>query len=189
MFVAGLGATQFAESAALELLRSLTGEPEMSEAVELAATDPANPWGALLKWPESAAALTRTAGASVILVNGALAAYLRAGNPEIQVFLPEAEPGRSRLARAVADALRRRAAREHAQAVEDHERGLERDRRRGLLISKINGAAASMHPLASFLLEAGFVLGALGYHLPRPSTAQRRLVDDSGKTVSVTGRP
>ncbi|HXJ92962.1 MAG TPA: DEAD/DEAH box helicase [Terriglobia bacterium] len=171
MFVAGLGATQFAEPAALELLRSLAREPQGTEApevLELAATDPANPWGALLKWPASEASLSRTAGASVILVNGALAAYLRRGNDELQVFLPESEPGRSHTARAIAGALRRRAEREQALAAADRERSLARDRRRGLLIGKVNGVTASTHPLAHFLSEAGFALGALGYHFPRP---------------------
>ncbi len=175
MFVAGLGATQFAEPAALELLRSLAGEPECAEAVELAATDPANPWGALLKWPETGTALTRTAGASVILVNGSLAAYRRAGSTEIQVFLPEAEPERSRTAEAVAGCLASRALREHALFSSDRERGLERDRRRGLLIGRINGEVASAHLLARALEEKGFVLGARGYHRPRsvPQPATR----------------
>ncbi|HEV2424154.1 MAG TPA: DEAD/DEAH box helicase [Terriglobia bacterium] len=167
MFVAGLGATQFAEPAALELLRSLSGEPEAAEAVELAATDPANPWGALLKWPESAAALTRTAGASVILVNGSLAVYRRAGSAEIQVFLPEGEPDRSRTAAGVAACLLGRAQHEHALFTRDRERGLERDRRRGLLIARINGGNASAHPLAPSLEANGFLPGARGYHLPR----------------------
>jgi ATP-dependent Lhr-like helicase len=183
MFVAGLGATQFGEAAALELLRSLAGEPDTPEVVSLAATDPANPWGALLKWPESESALTRTAGASVILVNGALAAYLRSGNPEIHVFLPETEPGRSRVARAVAGALRERAEREYAQAVHDRERGLERDRRRGVLITKINGLAASLHPQARFLQEAGFVAGALGYHLPRKTSHDLPPGDEAGNAT------
>jgi ATP-dependent Lhr-like helicase len=174
MFVAGLGATQFAEPAALELLRSLAQEPESAEAVELAATDPANPWGALLKWPESGAALTRTAGASVILVNGSLAAYRRAGSTELQVFLPEAEPDRSRAADAVAACLARRAQHEHALFARDRERGVERDSRRGLLIGRINGGNASANPLARALETKGFVLGARGYHLPRriPSTEE-----------------
>lgn len=167
MFVAGLGAAQFAEPAAVELLRSLAQEPESAEAVELAATDPANPWGALLKWPESAAALTRTAGAGVILVNGSLGAYRRAGSTETQVFLPEAEPARSRTADAIAICLARRAEREHALAASDRERGLERDHRRGLLIGTINGEAASAHALARFLEAKGFVYGSRGYHLPR----------------------
>jgi ATP-dependent helicase Lhr and Lhr-like helicase len=172
MFVAGLGATQFAEPAALELLRSLAREPEVAEApevLELAATDPANPWGALLKWPASEAPLSRAAGASVILVNGALAAYLRGGSPDLQVFLPGAEPSRSQMARAIASALRLRAEREQARAAADRERGLARDHRRGLLVGRINGVTASTHPLARSLDEAGFVLGALGYHWPRPT--------------------
>ena len=167
LFVAGLGATRFAEPAALELLRSLAPAPETPVAVELAAADPANPWGAVLPWPETEAALTRSAGASVILVNGALTAYLRSGNPDIQVFLPETEPASSQAARALANALRRRAEREHVLAAEERERGLERDHRRGLLISTVNGQAPSAYPLARFLEEAGFALGALGYHLPR----------------------
>src|SRR6202022_3231389 len=52
-FVAGLGATQFAQPAALDLLRSLRSgvEPDKPEMVAMAATDPANPYGSVLKWP------------------------------------------------------------------------------------------------------------------------------------------
>ena len=50
-FVAGLGATQFALPGALDLLRSLREKPDDPEIAVLAATDPANPYGATLKWP------------------------------------------------------------------------------------------------------------------------------------------
>ena len=50
-FVAGLGATQFAMPGALDLLRSLRDAPDDPEVAVLAATDPANPYGATLKWP------------------------------------------------------------------------------------------------------------------------------------------
>src|SRR4029434_9680369 len=50
-FVAGLGATQFAMPGALDLLRSLRDAPDEVEIAVLAATDPANPYGATLKWP------------------------------------------------------------------------------------------------------------------------------------------
>src|SRR5206468_3273502 len=50
-FVAGLGATQFAMPGALDLLRALRDAPDETEVVMLAATDPANPYGATLKWP------------------------------------------------------------------------------------------------------------------------------------------
>jgi ATP-dependent Lhr-like helicase len=51
MFVAGLGAAQFAMPAALDMLRGLRSEPETLETLFLAATDPANPYGASLPWP------------------------------------------------------------------------------------------------------------------------------------------
>src|SRR4030095_8646910 len=50
-FVAGLGATQFAMPGALDLRRSLRDAPDEVEIAVLAATDPANPYGATLKWP------------------------------------------------------------------------------------------------------------------------------------------
>jgi ATP-dependent Lhr-like helicase len=50
-FVEGLGGAQFALSAAIERLRSMrTDEP--AGALVLAATDPANPFGATLPWPK-----------------------------------------------------------------------------------------------------------------------------------------
>src|SRR6202043_2592989 len=51
MFVAGLGAAQFAMPAAVDMLRSLRSEPEIPESLFLAATDPANLYGTVLPWP------------------------------------------------------------------------------------------------------------------------------------------
>ncbi len=51
-FVGGLAATQFALPAAVDLLRSVRDEPDAPQTVCLAATDPANPYGAILKWPQ-----------------------------------------------------------------------------------------------------------------------------------------
>ena len=106
-FAADLGATQFAMPAAVDLLRSLRiSEGDKSEMLQLAATDPANPYGALLRWPaapDAGSSLTRSVGARVILCNGALVAYLRRGNPNVQVFLPEEEPQRSQVAKSVAE--------------------------------------------------------------------------------------
>ena len=63
-FAAELGATQFAMPAAVDLLRSLRSntQAEGIETVILAATDPANPYGAVLRWPsppEEGSSLTR----------------------------------------------------------------------------------------------------------------------------------
>ncbi len=167
-FVAGLGATQFALGGALDLLRSLRQAPAEPEVVVLSAADPANPYGATLKWlafaPVGASAgqappvpvtakagrgPTRTVGATVMLVDGALAAYLARGDRQLLTFLPEAEPERSKAARAVAHTLIDRA----------REGG---DAPRGMLIEEIDGAPASLHALAPFLAEAGFASGAMG---------------------------
>ena len=116
-FVAGLGATQFALPAAVDLLRQLRTAPpdEKPEFVQLAATDPANPYGSVLRWPDLPVAeedaetaprvLTRAAYAEVILRNGQLVAWLRRGNPNILVFLPPEEPERSQAASGLAHFL------------------------------------------------------------------------------------
>jgi ATP-dependent Lhr-like helicase len=171
-FIADLGATQFALPAAVELLRSLrTRPPEaLSEAVMLAATDPANPYGALLRWPvmpEYNSLLTRSVGARVVLVDGALAAYLRRGNPSIHVLLPDEEPAHSRMARMLAEAL-------VTSVTHDIEVGEPRSRG-GMLISHVNGIEVNKHPIATFLLEAGFRASPRGFNLQRKVVAFERL--------------
>jgi ATP-dependent Lhr-like helicase len=162
-FAADLGATQFAMPAAVELLRSLRTEREgeRCEMLMLAATDPANPYGALLRWPgggDAASSLTRSVGARVVLCDGALVAYLRRGNPNVQVFLPEEEPGRGNVARALAEFL---VARVRGDREEDAAG------RAGLLIATVNGVAVAESELAGALLDAGFVAGAMGFNVRR----------------------
>ncbi|HTU58758.1 MAG TPA: hypothetical protein VMF89_09995 [Polyangiales bacterium] len=171
-FVAGLGATQFALPAAVDLLRSLRNalSPEKPEIVSIAATDPANPYGSVLRWPQTAPSedegsdaaprsLTRTVGASVILRNGELIAYLRRNNPNLQVFLPPEEPDRSHAARDLAHFL--------ATQVQEQLRDEEARRHGGLLISTINGQPVHQHWLARFLKDAGFAPAPLGFHMRR----------------------
>ncbi|HUB30886.1 MAG TPA: DEAD/DEAH box helicase [Terracidiphilus sp.] len=167
-FVAGLGATQFALPAALDLLRQLRTEPpaERPEFVQLAASDPANPYGSVLHWPElppleedSDAAprvLTRAAYAEVILRNGRLIAWLRRSNPNLLVFLPADEPERSQVAAGLA----------HFLCARGQERMLGA-RHQGVLITSINGQPVAAHFLARFLMDAGFYSGPLGMHLRR----------------------
>lgn len=147
-FVAGLGAAQFATPGALDLLRGLRESPDEPEVLLLAATDPANPYGAVLRWPESPTRqLTRSVGAAVILVDGALAAYVTRGEKEIVTFLPDSEPNQSRVAHSIAGAL--------AAVV----RG---GRRRAMLITEVNGQPVARSPMARFFTEAGFAASALG---------------------------
>jgi ATP-dependent Lhr-like helicase len=59
-------------------------------AVTLAATDPANPYGAALPWPEREAGHRpgRKAGALVVLVDGALGLYVERGGKTLLTFPP-----------------------------------------------------------------------------------------------------
>jgi ATP-dependent Lhr-like helicase len=159
-FVAGLGAAQFAMPAAVDLLRSMREPDDTPKTVVLAATDPANPFGAIVKWPagsadreaatgESRRGPTRTVGALVVIVDGAAAAYLRRGDRELLLWLPEEEPQRTRVGREVARMLMRLA----ASRDEGH---------RGMLIGEINGIAGAQHPATRLFFEQGFAATALG---------------------------
>jgi len=174
-FVAGLGATQFALPAAIDLLRSLRNAPQIPESgkpefVLLAATDPANPYGSTLKWPELPAeaedtesaprVLTRAAYAQVVLCAGRLVAWLRRGNPNLLVFLPVDEPDRSH----IAEGLARFLAELGQNRLQQEQTG---NHHSGYLISTINGLSVAVHPIAHALHEAGFHAGPLGMHLRR----------------------
>jgi ATP-dependent Lhr-like helicase len=161
-FAADLGATQFAMPAAVDLLRSLrAGREDEHEVVMLAATDVANPYGTLMRWPaapEEGSSLTRSVGARVVLVDGALTAYLRRGNPNVQVMLPEEEPARSQAGRALAEFL--------VAQVQPMENDAERGRG-GMLIAQVNGVQVAESVMARYLLDAGFVAGAMGFTVRR----------------------
>jgi len=58
-FVAGLGGAQFAMPAALDRLRAMREPGETPHTAIVAATDPANPYGATLKWPLDSLSLAR----------------------------------------------------------------------------------------------------------------------------------
>jgi ATP-dependent Lhr-like helicase len=171
-FVAGLGATQFALPAAVDLLRQLRTPPpeERPEFVQLAATDPANPYGSVLRWPDLPVAeedaesapriLTRAAYSEVILRNGELVAWLRRANPNVLIFLPEEEPERSQVGAGLAEFLAARG--QERMRLHSHQ---------GALITTINGLPVAAHPMARFLVEAGFHPGPLGMNLRRNSAS------------------
>jgi len=134
---------------------------DTTQGTVIAATDPANPYGTTLKWftgtssedastsGDSGRGPTRTVGALVVLVDGYPAAYLRRGERELLLMVPEAEPQRSSYTRAAARALMNRAkSREEGQ--------------RGMLISEINGAPASTHASAPLFVAEGFTTTAMG---------------------------
>ncbi len=119
-FVEGLGGAQFAVPGALDRLRA-TAEP--GGAVTLAAADPANPYGAALPWPaEAEGRAGRSAGAYVVLVEGALAAFVERGGRKLLTF--SADPDRlATLSGAVADLYRRRMRRATVETVDGEPAG------------------------------------------------------------------
>ncbi|MEN3223237.1 ATP-dependent helicase [Mycolicibacterium porcinum] len=98
-FVESLGGAQFAAASTVDRLRSyLDGvDPQRPEyhTVVLAATDPANPYGAALAWPERGGDDThrpgRKAGALVALVDGQLVWFLERGGRTLLSFSSDAE--------------------------------------------------------------------------------------------------
>jgi hypothetical protein len=181
-FVAGMGGAQFAMPAAVDMLRSFRDIPEEPRRVVLAATDPANPYGALLKWssPDGAAATeddgrgpTRSVGARAILVDGLAAGYLRRGERELLLFAPDAEPQRSRVVREVARALLELAA--------AREPG-----RQGMLIAEIDGAPAATHPTADLFVREGFATTAMGLQARIVPSLARAEASETG--IRIAGR-
>ncbi|AGZ45404.1 ATP-dependent helicase [Actinoplanes friuliensis] len=108
-FVEGLGAAQFAVPGAVDRLRALAEPAELAKrtgatAVVLAATDPANPYGAALPWPdrvvdsgngETAPATGhragRKAGALVVMVGGDVVLYVERGGRTLLSFVDDPE--------------------------------------------------------------------------------------------------
>jgi ATP-dependent helicase Lhr and Lhr-like helicase len=90
-FVAGLGAAQFAVAGAVDRLRAERDLGDGREGghgppVVLAATDPAQPFGAALPWPEADGRPARAAGALVVLADGEALAYLERGAHRVLRF-------------------------------------------------------------------------------------------------------
>jgi ATP-dependent Lhr-like helicase len=147
-FVAGLGAAQFALPGAVDRLRAhrtpIAEEP--ARVVVLAATDPAQPYGAALSWPEHAGAgrPTRTAGAHVVIIDGACVVYVERGGRALLTFGVEVDRGDW------ADAL-----------VEAHKEG----RLGRLQVERIDDEPARTSPHAPRLRAAGFADGYKGLTL------------------------
>jgi ATP-dependent Lhr-like helicase len=149
-FVDGLGAAQFALPGAVDRLRAVREVPDplvhpegVPAPIVLAATDPAQPYGAALAWPESAGRPARSAGAVVVLRRGRALAWFDRRSHHLVTF-PAARDDDS-----WADAL--------ARLVKD-------GRDRAIEIRKIDGGSAN-HPAADSLRRVGFADGYRGLAL------------------------
>ncbi|HUF96529.1 MAG TPA: DEAD/DEAH box helicase [Ilumatobacter sp.] len=94
-FVAGLGAAQFAVPGAVDRLRSLKDDADSEaaqSAIVLASTDPAQPYGATLAWPETTGRPARTATSVVIMFNGYPYAWFDRSSHHLVTFAPQMRP-------------------------------------------------------------------------------------------------
>lgn len=145
-----LGAAQFAASGTVDRLRTYAGlaDPPPRKAVTLAATDPANPYGAALGWPKLDGVSHRPgrkAGGLVVLVDGVLVLSLERGGRTVLSFSDDGDVLRA-AASDLADTARAR-------------------RLDTLTVEKINGEGVYGTELALALQEAGFVATPRGYTL------------------------
>jgi ATP-dependent Lhr-like helicase len=136
-FVEGLGGSQFALPGAVDRLR---GDLSAGLTV-LAATDPANPYGGVLPWPElEGTRLARDAGAYVLLQDGELVGYLDKGRRGLSLF--DVTPERfGEISRAMAEVA---------------------GRHRRLTLVTVNDEPAAVSRLAAPLSEWGFTTAPRG---------------------------
>ncbi|GGO67556.1 DEAD/DEAH box helicase [Microbacterium nanhaiense] len=145
-----LGAAQFAASSTIDRLRSFAAVPDPAplKARVLAATDPANPYGAALAWPaldEVTHRPGRKAGALVVLVDGELVLYLERGGRTVLAFTDD-DASLESASRGLAETTRAR-------------------RLETLTVEKVNGSGTYSTPLARHLRAAGFVEATKGLTL------------------------
>jgi ATP-dependent Lhr-like helicase len=196
-FIAGLGAAQFALPAAVDLLRSLRNTPDKAEVVSLSATDPANVYGSVLRWPQNS-------GQNAAQIGAQLASISKESAPRDEEIAPLAEaetsdPSPRSLTRSVGASVilrngelvgymrrgnpalqvflptdepdRSNTARDLAaflaQSVQESMRQDEARHRGGMLIATINGQPVHEHFLARFLMDAGFTPAPMGFNMRR----------------------
>ncbi len=162
-FVEGLGGAQFALPGAVERLREVRIEDAGAHAGQgglprhtlvLAATDPAQPYGAALRWPESARRAgrggrgpARVPGAYVVLVDWVPALYVERGGRGLLRLLGEPERAGGTVEPQIAAAL---------AALADAARA---GRAGKLAIERVDGEPVLGSALESVLTELGFSAG------------------------------
>jgi len=145
-FVEGLGGAQFGLPGAIERLRA----PASDAMVMLAATDPANPYGASLRWPESGGVVQRRAGSTVALTSGYPVAWLDPAGRTIALFGSDVTLA--------------------VEAIWMLALGRNRS-----VVSRVDGIDIRDHPMAQLLIDRGFTPGYKGFTItPTTRTASSR---------------
>lgn len=155
-FITGLGAAQFALPGADDRLRSLRETGTASLTVVLSAVDPANPWGAALRFPgdenaempRSGQRAKRASGARVIVRDGRILAWLGRTEKHLVTFvsaqMPKDDEDGPEIARALA-------------------RLVDEGKTRIVVITTIDGQPVAKSPLAPALRAVGFAETIHGY--------------------------
>jgi ATP-dependent Lhr-like helicase len=154
-FVDGLGAAQFAVPGAIDRLRAckdpnlITEPSETPQVLALAATDPAQPFGATLDWPVTTGRPTRSAGAITFILQGHALAWYDVRSHHLVTFERTREP---QWFAALADALSHLSKDGRAKSVE---------------VRKIDGAShddtsPETANIVALLVQHGFVRGYRG---------------------------
>jgi len=139
-FIEGLGGAQFAVPGAVERLRSQRDDDEAPPLV-LAATDPAQPYGAALRWPKrEGRSPARQPGAYVVLSGSEPVLYVERGGKGLQVLV-DAEDERI------------------AGALEALVGAVQRGRVRKLALERVDGEPIVGSAYEEPLLELGFRAG------------------------------
>ena len=147
-FVTGLGAAQFSLPGAVDRLRGVREPPDplhpenVPRPIVLASTDPAQPYGATLAWPEHAGRPARSAGSLVVLSGGQPLIWFDRRSHHMITFPAAADDG------VWADAL--------ASLVKD-------GRARAIEVRKVNGEPVpNTGPVPVALKHVGFIDGYKG---------------------------
>lgn len=151
-----LGAAQFAASSTVDRLRhfAAVADPPPLAAVTLAATDPANPYGAALPWPRVEGVSHRPgrkAGGLVVIVDGRLVLYVERGGKSTLAFTEDVA--------SLQAATRDLAATITARRLDT------------VTIEQVNGSFVLGTPVGGALREAGFVESPRGLTIRRATAA------------------
>jgi len=155
-FVDTLGGAQFSTPDVVDRLRthsdSIEGRHTTAPAVTLAASDPANPYGAALPWPQSMAGDDapkhrpgRKAGGLVSLVDGELVLFVERGGRTVLTFTDDIG-----VLRTAAESL----------AATVKRGGIDK-----VVVEKVDGATIHGNDFAPLLTEVGFSATPRGFRL------------------------